>query len=261
MTDTLLALARDTARAAGAQLLDTFADVARLRTDTKSGPTDLVSEADRAAEALIRSRLAAERPDDAILGEEEDDKPGTSGLRWVVDPLDATVNYLFGIPQWAVSIACEDAAGTTLAGVVFDAVRDECWTATSDGPAALDGRPLPTPDPAQDLAVAMIATGFGYDANIRAEQAVAMARLVPQVRDIRRMGCAALDLAWTAAGRYDVYYEHGLNHWDRAAGELICRRVGLAIRPLPALPSTGEGIVVGAPGLVDQVAEIVAGGA
>jgi len=240
--DALLALAAEIARAAGAQLCDAFARVGDLRIATKSTATDLVSEADVAAERLIRERLAAARPDDGMLGEEGSDLTGSSGLRWVVDPLDGTVNFLFGIPQWCVSIAVEDADGA-VAGVVFDALRDELWTATRDGPPVVNGEPVSRAE-RTELATALVATGFGYDAGVRRVQAEVIGRLLPRVRDVRRLGSAALDLAWTAAGRYDAYFERGVNHWDRAAGELICARAGLEITPLPAAPPSGPGVLV-----------------
>jgi len=151
-----------------------------------------------AAERLIRERLCAARPQDAVLGEEGEDVSGTSGLRWVVDPLDGTVNFLFGIPQWAVSIACEDAQAT-LAGVVLDPLRGECWTARRDGPALLGEEPVQG-SAGTELGHALVATGFAYDAELRRRQAGVLAQLLPRVRDVRRAGSAALDLAWTAAG-------------------------------------------------------------
>jgi myo-inositol-1(or 4)-monophosphatase len=248
-------LAEAVAREAGHQLREAFAGPG-VNVTAKSSPTDLVSEADHAAERLIRERLASARPDDGFLGEEGGDAAGTSGLRWVVDPLDGTINFLFGIPQWAVSIACEDASGT-LAGVVYDPMRDELWSAERDGAARLDGRPL-AGSSRDDLATALVATGFGYDAEVRRVQAEMVARLLPQVRDIRRLGSAALDLAWTAAGRYDAYYERGLNRWDLAAGLLICERAGLASRRLEAAPPAGDGVLVAPPALLDGLAALVA---
>jgi myo-inositol-1(or 4)-monophosphatase len=247
-------LAEAVAREVGQQLREAFAGP-RVNVTSKSSPTDLVSEADHAAERLIRERLAAARPDDGFLGEEGGDVTGTSGLRWVVDPLDGTINFLFGIPQWAVSIACEDADGT-LAGVIYDPMRDELWSVEREGPARLDGRPIEASGRA-DLATALVATGFGYDAEVRRVQAEVIARLLPQVRDIRRLGSAALDLAWTAAGRYDAFFERGLNHWDLAAGELLCRRAGLAVRRLEPAPPAAAGVVVAPPGLIDALGPLV----
>jgi len=251
----LLALAERVAREAGAQLLEAYAGPA-ADVQSKSTSTDLVSAADHAAEELIRSRLAAERPDDGILGEEGADVTGSSGLRWVVDPLDGTTNFLFGIPQWAVSIAVEDAEGV-VAGVVYDPSRDELWAAERGGEALLDGRPVRCSD-RTSLAEALIVTGFGYDADARAAQAATVAALLPEVRDIRRFGSAALDLVWTAAGRYDGYYERGIHHWDVAAGGLICERAGLVVEELPAAPPQGAGILVATPAIFGELQRRVA---
>jgi myo-inositol-1(or 4)-monophosphatase len=251
VTAELLDVAVAAARAAGEILLDRYAHGAH-GVATKSSPTDLVSEADLSAERAIRELLTARRPDDAILGEEGDDVAGTSGLRWVVDPLDGTVNYLFGIPQWSVSVACEGRVG-----VILDPVRDELFSVRAGEPALLDGEPLQGP-PVRELATAMVSTGFGYDARVRAAQAEVVARLLPQVRDIRRLGSAALDLAWLAAGRYDAYYEYGLNAWDWAAGEMLCTAVGLRTRHLDPLPDTGAGLLIARPELIDELAAIVA---
>jgi myo-inositol-1(or 4)-monophosphatase len=251
----LLELAEAVAREAGAGLRDAFAR-GGLQVASKSSPTDPVSEADRAAERLIRERLTAARPDDGILGEEEGDAAGNSGVRWVVDPLDGTVNFLFGIPQWAVSIACEDAEGT-IAGVVYDAMRDEVWSAERDG-AARWGDVVLRGSGKTELAQALVATGFGYDSEVRARQGASVARLLPAVRDIRRLGSAALDLCWTAAGRYDVYYERGLHAWDLAAGVLLCERAGLQIAILDAEPPLPAGVLVAPAALVEPVRELLA---
>lgn len=247
-------LAEAIAREAGALLRDAFERPA-VRVSSKSSPTDPVSEADREAERLIRERLAAARPGDAVLGEEGGDTAGTSGVRWIVDPLDGTVNFLFGIPQWGVSVACEDADGT-LAGVVYDPMRDELWAAERDGPALLDGVPVHGSTRA-DLSTALVATGFGYQSDVRRAQAEVVARVLPAVRDIRRLGSAALDLAWTAAGRYDAFYEYGLNAWDLAAGALICSRAGLLRYDLKPVGPSKPGILVAPPALVWQLAELL----
>ncbi len=215
----------------------------------------MVSEADEAAEALIRDRLAAARPDDGILGEEEGDTPGTSGVRWIVDPLDGTTNFLFGIPQWAVSVACEDADGR-LAGIVYDPMRDELWSAERDGTPTCNGTPIRA-SRKDDLAQALVATGFGYDATCARARASSPPRLLPRVRDIRRLGAAALDLAWVAAGRMDAFYERGLKAWDRAAGELLCTRAGLELVELPAAGIMPEGVLIAPPALIGPLRELV----
>jgi len=239
--DDLLDVAIAAAGAAGEVLLDRYAHGAG-GVATKSTPTDLVSEADHAAEKLIRDRLAAARPDDGVLGEEGGDRAGSSGVRWVVDPLDGTINFLFDIPQWAVSIACEDADGA-LAGVVYDPLRDELFSAERDGTPTRDGAPI-SGSAREDLATALVGTGFGYDAEVRRAQAAVAARLLPDVRDLRRFGSAAIDLAWTACGRLDAYYEHGLNAWDLAAGRLICERAGLEVHELEPVGPSGPGVLV-----------------
>jgi myo-inositol-1(or 4)-monophosphatase len=249
----LLTLATAIAHEAGAGLRDAFGRT--LTISAKSTPTDLVSEADLATERLIRARIEAARPDDAIMGEEGDDLPGTSGLRWVVDPLDGTVNFLFGIPQWCVSIACEDEHGA-LAGVVYDPMRDETWAATRDGDATLNGTAIRAPQ-RDGLATALVATGFGYDAAVRESQARVVARLLPRVRDVRRLGAAALDLVWAAAGRYDAYYERGVKHWDVAAGALICARAGLAVHELAPAPPADGGLLVAPPAIVAELLALV----
>jgi myo-inositol-1(or 4)-monophosphatase len=250
-----LALAEAVAREAGALLRERFVSADRGRVTSKSTPTDLVSESDLAAEALIRERLAAQRPDDALMGEEGDDVAGTSGRRWVVDPLDGTVNYLFGIPQWCVSVAVEDAQ-QTLAGVVYDPMRDECWTASADGPPRLDGAEVAASGRA-DLETALVATGFGYDTAVREVQAQIAARVIPRVRDLRRLGSAALDLAWTAGGRYDAYFERGVKHWDVAAGALLCRCAGLSVVRLEPLPPSDGGILIAPPAWIDELYALV----
>jgi myo-inositol-1(or 4)-monophosphatase len=255
MSAELLTLAKRVAREAGEQLREAFAGPP-TDVQAKSTPTDLVSAADEAAEELIRSRLAAARPDDGFLGEEGADETGSSGLRWIVDPLDGTVNFLFGIPQWAVSIAVEDEDGV-VAGVVYDPPRDELWAAVRGGEALLDGELVRCSD-RTSLAEALVTTGFGYAEDVRREQAATVARLLPEVRDIRRFGAAALDLVWTAAGRFDVYYERGIHHWDIAAGGLICERAGLVVERLEAAPPQGEGILVATPALIDHVRTRVA---
>jgi myo-inositol-1(or 4)-monophosphatase len=224
----LLEVALDVARAAG-ETLRSFATRRAAGEDldisSKASATDPVSAADRAAERLIADRLGSSRPDDGLLGEEgQAPRRGTSGLRWVVDPLDGTVNFLYGIPDWCVSVACEDDAGP-LVGVIRDPNRDETFHAVRGGGAWCGGRRLEVTAVA-DLARTLVATGFAYDPTTRADWALDVADLLAHVRDVRRGGSAALDLAWTAAGRFDAYLEFGLHPWDWAAGGLLVTEAG-----------------------------------
>lgn len=254
----LLDVARAAARAAAAELLARYG-AAPVGVATKTTATDLVSEADLAAERAIRELLTARRPGDAILGEEggETAATGASGVRWVVDPLDGTVNYLFGYPQWSVSVACEDAGGT-IAGVVLDPLRDEELAATRSGPVLVDGAPLRRGTGQELLETALVATGFGYDAAVRERQAVVVARVLPRVRDVRRGGSAALDLAWTACGRCDAYYERGVKRWDVAAGALLCARAGLELHELAARDGEPWGLLAAPPALAGPLLRLVA---
>jgi myo-inositol-1(or 4)-monophosphatase len=225
----LLEIARSVAEEAGAL-------AARLRREgvevaaTKSSPIDIVTEADRATEDLIRGRLAALRPGDGFLGEESGGASGTSGLTWVVDPIDGTVNYLYDLPNWSVSIAVvegdpDPATWTALAGAVSAPVLRELYTASAGGGAHLDGRRLHVRD-AVPLNRALVATGFHYTQDIRDVQARVAQPLLARVRDLRRAGGAAIDLAYIAAGRIDAYFEQGLNPWDQAAGALLVQEAG-----------------------------------
>jgi myo-inositol-1(or 4)-monophosphatase len=268
----LLALAVEVAREAGALLLERFDGGDERAVASKTTPTDLVSEADFASERLIRERLVAARPSDDFLGEEGGERrsaaaAGESGLTWVVDPLDGTVNFLFGIPQWCVSVAARDERGE-LVGAIFDPCRDELFCATRAGPALLadqgsrgsliGGEPMrPPARRCEDLATALLATGLAYDAGVRAAQAQVLARLIPQVRDIRRFGSAALDLAWTAAGRYDAYFERTVKPWDIAAGTLVCERAGLDVRELPERPGLPWGVLAATPEIAEGLLELV----
>ncbi len=261
--DALLAIAVEAATSAGALLLERVSRGAELSIASKSTPTDLVSEADLVSEHAIRELLAARRPSDGFVGEEGDHAEGSSGLRWVVDPLDGTVNFLFGIPQWCVSVAVADRDGT-IAGAVFDPNRDELFTATRDGRAMLAGPhgEAELSGGARDdeqLSTAMLATGFAYDAGVRAAQARVLTRVLPCVRDVRRLGSAALDLTWTAAGRYDGYFERTVKQWDIAAGALICERAGLRVLELPVHQQLPWGILVTRPALAEPLLELVGG--
>jgi myo-inositol-1(or 4)-monophosphatase len=251
----LLALAIDLARDGGALLLERFEGGGERALASKSSPTDLLSEADLASERLIRERLAQVRPEDGFLGEEGGAEDGCSGLCWVVDPLDGTINFLFGIPQWCVSVAVRDDHGP-VAGAIFDPCRGELFTATRDTAPLLDGEPIRA-SVREELSSAMVATGFAYEADVRAAQAEILTRVVPRVRDIRRFGSAALDLAWTAMGRYDAYFERSVKPWDIAAGTLICERAGLTVCELPPREGLPLGVLAAVPALARPLFELV----
>jgi myo-inositol-1(or 4)-monophosphatase len=273
----LLKLAVDNATVAAELLLERFHEGAARAVHSKSTPTDLVSAADLESERYIREMLEDARPDDGFLGEEGDERPGRSGLRWVVDPLDGTVNFLFGIPQWCVSVAVEDGDGP-LAGAIVDPIRREVFSAVRGGPALLSApfkQSMAGPGSGREpwereehvllaserdeLATTMLATGLAYDATVRAAQARVLTRVIPHVRDIRRFGSAALDLAWTAAGRCDAYFERTVKPWDIAAGTLICQSAGLQVSELPVHPDLPWGILVAPPAISGSLLELVGG--
>ncbi|MEU5220922.1 inositol monophosphatase family protein [Streptomyces sp. NPDC020807] len=259
MTDPLLAelldLALEAARRAGALLRDGRPDDLAVAT-TKSSPIDVVTEMDIAAEKLITGFLAEHRPQDGFLGEEGASSPGTSGIRWVIDPLDGTVNYLYGLPTWAVSIAAER-DGETVVGVVDAPMRGETYRAVLGGGAYAGERRLAVRQPSPPLDQALVGTGFGYVQARRAHQADVAQRVVPLVRDIRRGGSAAIDLCDVAAGRLDAYYERGLNPWDLAAGALIAREAGALTGGRPGQPESGELTLAASPGLFPPVQELL----
>jgi len=222
--------------------------------EQKSSRTDMVSDADRDAEAVVRELLETERPDDGLLAEEGSHADASSGRRWVVDPLDGTTNYLYRFPSWNVSIALEDEQGS-LIGVVHDPLRGETFTAIRGQGSHLDGRRLEMSAPS-GLDTALVATGFGYSPERRAEQAQLLTEVLPRVRDIRRAGAAALDLCWLAAGRVDAYYERGLNHWDWAAASLVVTEAGGEVRQLEGEPA---GLTACAPAIADELYALVSG--
>jgi myo-inositol-1(or 4)-monophosphatase len=197
---------------------------AHVRVGVKSTQTDLVTEVDRATERWLVEQLAVRRPDDAVLGEEGGGRPGTSGVRWVLDPIDGTVNFVLGLPQFAVSVAAE-VEGSVVAGAVCNPLTGETFSATVGAGAYLNGRRLSGPREVP-LARAVVGTGFAYDAAVRARQIAVVVPLLPRVADIRRLGAASLDLCFLAAGRLDAYFEAGLNRWDHAAGGLIAAEAG-----------------------------------
>ena len=249
------AIAEEAARAGGTLLLERFEAGGERATGSKSTPTDVVSEADLASERAIREIIGERRPQDAILGEEGGETQEGEGLRWIVDPLDATVNFLFGLPQWCVSVAVHDHAGEP-AVVVYDPLRDELFAGDRGGDVTVNGTPV-TPSECTELESALVATGFAYDAEVRAMQAQVLTRVLPRVRDVRRMGSAALDLAYMAAGRYDAFYERGIHIWDTAAGTVLCEAAGLQTRTLEARDDAPAGVVVAPAALLDELMEIV----
>jgi myo-inositol-1(or 4)-monophosphatase len=243
--DATLALATDLAREAGALALQMRAGIGVL--ETKSSPTDVVTEADKAVEKLLVTALSSARPLDGLLGEEGAGSPGTSGFRWVIDPIDGTVNYLYGIPQWAVSIGFEDASGAVV-GVVYDPNKDELWQAVRGGGAALNGVPLRC-STVSSLAGALVGTGFGYEAHVRAFQSQLLPTLLPAVRDIRRQGAGSLDLCSVAGARLDAYFEKGLSPWDLSAGSLIASEAGAVVSGLRGRAASADLVVAAGPGV------------
>ncbi len=250
----LLGLAERLAREAGQMLLD-GADGLRVDVSTKSSGTDMVSEMDRASEALIVKGILAERPDDAILGEETGSRDGTSGVRWVIDPLDGTTNYLYRHPTWSVSIGVE-VDGDVQVGVVAAPGHHEVFTAVRGEGARLNGEPIAASDET-DLASALVGTGFGYMAARRAAQAALLPELLPRVRDIRRGGVASLDLCWVACGRLDGYFEAGGQPWDVAAGLLIATEAGAAASGLDGGAVAPESVMVAAPGVAPALFDLL----
>lgn len=257
----LLDVAVEAAEAAGGLLLDGLGRARHV--STKSSATDMVSEMDRRAETLVRSILANRRPGDAVLGEEggQSGAPpngGATGIRWIVDPLDGTTNYLYGFPAWCVSVAAER-DGTVRAGAVFDPVHGELWTAVAGRGAACNGVALGRLVGSKELATSLVATGFSYSAERRAAQGVVAARVLPSVRDLRRAGSAALDLCWVAAGRVDAYFEEGTRIWDRAAGGLVAGEVGAWVGGIDGGPPSDDGVLAAHPAIARPLRELIAG--
>lgn len=260
MTSELLELARSIAVEAG--------ELAALRrregvevAATKSTIVDIVTEADREVERLIRGRIADARPGDGILGEEGGGQAGTSGLTWVVDPIDGTVNYLYGIPHYAVSIAIVegepdplswvDVAGVVhnpASGELFAAAVGEGATGSTTGAGSSAGEPIRVADPVP-LEQALVATGFAYASEMRGIQGAIVTRLLPGVRDIRRQGTASLDLCFVACGRLNAYFERTLSPWDHAAGAIIAREAGAVVKGLADAAPSREFILAAEPRL------------
>jgi myo-inositol-1(or 4)-monophosphatase len=233
------------------------ASLPALTPGTKSTATDLVTAYDKAAEALIVAGITATRPADGIVGEEGTNRDGTSGVSWFIDPIDGTTNFVYDLPMWSTSVAAGDADGM-LVGAVYLPALGELFAATRGGGATLDGRPIHCSDRA-DLALALVATGFGYEPARRRRQGAIVADLIGSVRDIRRLGSAAIDLCYVAAGRYDAYFETGLNAWDAAAGELIAREAGCRTGDHRGGPPVPDELLVAAPAIFDDLQRFLAG--
>ena len=234
-SEELRSLAVEIAKGAGELLLSTKAGL----TTSKSTPTDLVTDADRAAEKFIVERIRKGRPKDSILAEEGSLHEGTTGIRWVIDPLDGTINFVYGFPQWCVSIGIE---GKVRAGVVYDPSRGELFTDADDL----------TPSNKTDLSDALIGTGFSYSSEMRSRQAKVLTKVIPLVRDIRRAGSCALDLTWVAAGRLDGFYEDDTHQWDISAGLAIIEAAGGHVRTYDKLT-----IAAGRLELLEQLESLV----
>jgi myo-inositol-1(or 4)-monophosphatase len=253
----LESLAADVARRAGALLLEGL-HRDRTAVTTKSSGTDMVTEMDGASERCIVDAILEARPDDGIVAEEGTALAGTSGVRWVVDPLDGTTNYLYRHPGFAVSVAAE-LHGTVVAGAVLDPVHDQLFTAALGRGARLGGRPLRRPPMpgGGGLARALVATGFSYDPARRAAQAAVLTEVIHRVRDIRRMGAAAVDLCSVALGRVDAFYERGLAPWDLAAGALVASEAGAAVGDLDGGPPSGGFVLAADPAIADALRDLL----
>jgi myo-inositol-1(or 4)-monophosphatase len=223
---------------------------------TKSTDTDVVTEFDRASEKLIVAGLRAERPDDAVIGEEGTDDVGASGVRWLVDPIDGTTNFQYDLPGYAVSIAALS-DDRQLAGAVYIPSTDELFTASAGGGALLNGSPIRC-GTLESLQHALVATGFAYQIERRRDQALRVAQVIPRIRDIRRFGAASTDLCYLAAGRFDVYYEKFLGPWDWAAGELIAREAGCRTGRFDGGPIDSDEVLAANPAMFDQMVQLLA---
>ncbi len=253
--DELAGLARDTAIEA-ADLLRAGLDRDDLEVTTKSTGTDMVTAMDRASEQLILDRLLGARPQDGMLGEEGTDVPGTSGVRWIVDPLDGTTNYLYRHPGCNVSIAGEIDGELTI-GVVVDVLAADVFSATRGDGATRNGTPLPRLAPPPDLDGTLLATGFGYDPRRRTAQAALLGRIIGRLRDVRRMGAAATDLCSVAAGRVDAYYERGLSPWDHSAGGVIAEACGARVTGLTGGPPSEDFVIAAHPDLHGPLTDLL----
>ncbi len=248
-------LATELARAAGLVALAGRRSGGALLGNTKSTPTDLVTKYDQQAEATIVSRLRESRPNDAIVGEEGASYPGTSGYAWHIDPIDGTTNFVYDLPEWAVSIGVEY-HGVAVAGAVFIPCLDELFAAALHAGATLNGKPI-SPSDQSDVALALVCTGFSYQPESRQAQANRIARIISSIRDIRRLGAASVDCCFVACGRLDGYFEENVKSWDIMAGGLIAREAGAVSSDFKGGPARPSEFLVAAPGIHAALLELV----
>lgn len=248
----LLALAIRTAEAAGALLMQRPEHFA---VNEKSSAIDFATQMDHASEQLIVEHLLAVRPDDGVIGEEGSQRKSKSGITWVIDPLDGTVNYFYGLPGWNVSIAAKDEEGV-LVGAVYAPTARTLWSASRGGGSYKNGIPIHCNDPVA-LDRALISTGFSYDLALRTEQGERIARLIPRIRDLRRIGAAAVDLCHVASGMVDGYFEATLNEWDLAAGGLIATEAGAIVTGRNGQAPNHEMVIAAGPSLHGQLVAVV----
>jgi myo-inositol-1(or 4)-monophosphatase len=227
-----------------------------LTVETKTTPTDVVTQMDRAAERMLIEHLLGARPDDAVLGEEGGASTGTSGVRWVLDPIDGTVNYLYDLPGWAVCVAAE-VDGVIEVGVVLHPAQDELFVAVRGEGAWCNGEPIAVGSPTE-LGQSLVGTGFGYAIERRTAQAAVVAAMLPLVRDIRRIGAAALDLCAVACGRLDGYFERGLQPWDLAAAGLVAQEAGAVVAGLHGAPAGEDLVIAAAPSIFEPLHDALA---
>lgn len=251
-------LAEDLARAAGDLAAEgrRRSGAGKLAHETKSTHTDPVTVHDRAAEDLLVAQLRSRRPADGIVGEEGASLIGRSGIEWHVDPIDGTVNFLYGLPSWCTSVAAVDERGA-IAGAVYAPALGEMYSAARGGGATLNGEPIHAAV-AEELALSLVATGFSYDVERRREQGRRVALILGEVRDVRRSGSAALDLCAVAAGRVDAYFEENLNSWDVAAGALLAAEAGAVVSDLDGRPPTTDRILAAASGIHSALVDLLA---
>jgi myo-inositol-1(or 4)-monophosphatase len=249
----LEAVAVDVARLAAVHVRSRLG--AARAADTKSSPTDIVTDTDLETERLIRSELAVRSPGSSIIGEEFGDRHGDNHIGWIVDPIDGTINFLYNLPVVSVSVAATR-HGVVVAGAVTDVLRNETFSAARDGGASSEGTAIEVSG-AHDLATSLVGTGFSYDSSSRTHEAAVVSRILPKARDVRCFGSAALHLCWVGCGRLDAYYQRGPKIYDYAAGALIASEAGAAVEQPPE--NDQDLLVATTPQLMSAIRGLVAG--